>query len=82
MRTPVWDLRLFISLFIRKCYHLVSRFLGFPIAMTFDPFLLIGVAAFTAVILWFVLGRKQETPEQPAQTQRQCTTGDKYPCYW
>ena len=37
--------------------------------MTFDPFLLIGVAAFIALILWFVLGRKQETPEQPTQTQ-------------
>ena len=38
--------------------------------MTFDPFLLIGVAAFIALILWFVLRCKQETPEQPAQTQR------------
>ena len=38
--------------------------------MTFDPSLLIGVATFIAVILWFVLGRKQEMPEQPAQTQR------------
>ena len=38
--------------------------------MTFDPSLLIGVLTFIALILWFVLGRKQETPEQPAQTQR------------
>ena len=37
--------------------------------MTFDPLLLIGVATFTALIFWFVLGRKKETPEQPAQTQ-------------
>ena len=37
--------------------------------MTFDPLLLIGVAAFTALIVWFVLGRKKEKPEQPAQTQ-------------
>ena len=38
--------------------------------MTFDPFLLIGVATFIALILSFVLRRKQETPEQSAQTQR------------
>ena len=37
--------------------------------MTFDPLLLIGVAAFTALIVWFVLERKKQTPEQPAQTQ-------------
>ena len=37
--------------------------------MTFDSLLIIGVAVFTALIVWFVLGRKKETPEQPAQTQ-------------
>ncbi len=37
--------------------------------MAFDPFLLIGVVTFIALIVWFVLWRKKVTPEQPVQTQ-------------
>ncbi|NCV51039.1 MAG: signal recognition particle-docking protein FtsY [Gammaproteobacteria bacterium] len=60
---------MFISLFICKCYHLDSRFLGFPIAMTFDPLLLVGVAVFVALVAWFVFGRKKAASEEPKQTQ-------------
>ncbi len=69
IRTPVWALRLFISLFICKCYHLILSLLGFLSAMTFDPLLLVGVAIFVALVVWFLFGRKKATSEEPKQPQ-------------
>jgi fused signal recognition particle receptor len=37
--------------------------------MTFDPLLLVGVAVFVALVVWFVFGRKQTASEEPKQTQ-------------
>ncbi|MAW57931.1 MAG: signal recognition particle-docking protein FtsY [Oceanospirillales bacterium TMED33] len=60
---------MFISLFICKCYHLILSFLGFLSAMTFDPLLLVGVAIFVALVVWFLFGRKKAISEEPKQPQ-------------
>ena len=37
--------------------------------MTFDPPLLVGVAIFVALVVWFLFGRKKATSEEPKQPQ-------------
>jgi fused signal recognition particle receptor len=61
---------LFVSLFISKCYHLVSQFLGFPIVMTVDPVLLIGVLVLVVLVVWFVFGRKNKVPDDATQAAK------------